>query len=139
MNEERRANEHAPSPPETRRLAILSKTGGRCAYCGAELTLASMTADHVMPKARGGGNGLANLLPACHECNRDKGQQTLEQWRRRIGRAKLRMPSFTNEQRRWLAAHGYAFPNEAKEHLFWFEQRQAIEEPQGTRRNVSDG
>ncbi|HMN14944.1 MAG TPA: HNH endonuclease domain-containing protein [Bellilinea sp.] len=29
--------------------------------------------DHVVPRARGGSNGLSNLVLACRECNRNKG------------------------------------------------------------------
>lgn len=32
-----------------------------------------MTIDHIIPKAKGGGNGLSNLVPMCSECNRKKG------------------------------------------------------------------
>lgn len=48
--------------------------GKRCAcvYCGGP----NQTADHVMPRALGGGHRLGNLVPACRKCNGRKGADT---------------------------------------------------------------
>ncbi len=56
------------------RKNILRRDGHRCAYCGrSDLTL---TIDHVMPKARGGGDTWENLVAACVKCNNKKGDRT---------------------------------------------------------------
>lgn len=47
--------------------------GHRCVYCG---TTENLTADHMIPLARGGSNWPANLVPACDPCNKSKHTQT---------------------------------------------------------------
>jgi len=42
--------------------------GKPCSYCGAP----AQGADHVIPKARGGTDDVANLTPACTACNSAK-------------------------------------------------------------------
>lgn len=45
---------------------------GLCGLCGAPITrLSEVTFDHVVPRAKGGGN-YANLVPAHSGCNNDK-------------------------------------------------------------------
>ena len=39
--------------------------GRQCSYCGFK----AVTWDHVVPKAKGGGNRRANLTPSCKACN----------------------------------------------------------------------
>ena len=56
------------------RKNILRRDGHKCAYCGrSDLTL---TIDHVVPKARGGGDTWENLVAACVKCNNKKGDRT---------------------------------------------------------------
>jgi 5-methylcytosine-specific restriction endonuclease McrA len=47
-----------------------------CAYCNVRLTRETLTRDHVVPRARGGGGG-DNLVPACVPCNRAKADHGL--------------------------------------------------------------
>lgn len=55
----------------TRHKKWLVKTqGGACLYCGSTENL---TQDHVIPKSRGGKNGLHNKQLLCRNCNREKG------------------------------------------------------------------
>lgn len=53
-----------------------SETGvARCAYhCGAWLTPATFSPDHIKPLARGGANRLDNLAACCPSCNEEKGE-----------------------------------------------------------------
>lgn len=44
-----------------------------CHYCGKRLTMQDMTLDHIHAKAKGGSDGIRNMLPACRPCNRMKG------------------------------------------------------------------
>jgi len=56
------------------RKNILRRDGYKCAYCGrGDLTL---TIDHLIPKARGGGDSWENLVSACTRCNNKKGDRT---------------------------------------------------------------
>jgi hypothetical protein len=64
-----------------KRISILNKCEGRCAYCGKELSLSSMTIDHIKSKDSGGGNNMKNLHPACRECNTKKTNMSLSEFR----------------------------------------------------------
>lgn len=48
------------------RLRTLARDGGRCVDCGSTDDL---EADHVVPRAQGGSNQLANLATRCHNCH----------------------------------------------------------------------
>ena len=54
---------------------ILEKTGGVCAKCGKPLPLEKTTIDHLIPKYRGGTDGMSNLIPMCKRCNKQKGSR----------------------------------------------------------------
>jgi 5-methylcytosine-specific restriction endonuclease McrA len=49
--------------------------GGRCLACG---TSGPLTADHVIPLAKGGSNGIENIQPLCRSCNSRKGTKTID-------------------------------------------------------------
>src|SRR3990167_422840 len=51
---------------------LLDTYGSACYLCGCELTLKTLTVDHLQPKSKGGKNRRENLRPACFECNREK-------------------------------------------------------------------
>lgn len=55
-------------------------TQGCCAYCGIPLSIHEVTVDHVDPQARGGSQSLSNLVPACIDCNQEKGDQTVSEF-----------------------------------------------------------
>jgi hypothetical protein len=71
-------------PPKRRRLskaerqAVYEKCGGHCAYCGKEITVSEMQADHFVSLRRGGSDEINNMLPACRSCNHYKDTLTLE-------------------------------------------------------------
>lgn len=59
---------------------LIGRDGHRCAWCGRGLKSRGLakgnliaTADHVIPKSKGGGNALDNLILACHQCNGRRG------------------------------------------------------------------
>jgi len=56
------------------RRAIFARDNHRCVYCGA--TASSI--DHVVPKSRGGGHVWENVVSACHKCNHDKDDLSLQ-------------------------------------------------------------
>ncbi len=58
----------------------LGKRQRTCVYCGNKLH-GNGQPDHVTPKNRGGKNWPANLLLSCRECNDDKTDMTLAEWR----------------------------------------------------------
>ena len=64
---------------------IYDKTSGYCYYCGKKIdwsnygdpdSKGSWEVDHKIPVSRGGGDSYGNLVPACTDCNRDKGDLT---------------------------------------------------------------
>lgn len=61
----------------TAKESLLRQSGGRCIYCGHELTVSNMTIDHIIPKSAGGGDAETNLIACCKECNAKKADQTL--------------------------------------------------------------
>ncbi len=50
-------------------------SGGRCEWCGANLVGAEFELDHVVSLKQRGRNQAGNLVVACPECNRRKGQK----------------------------------------------------------------
>lgn len=60
---------------ETLRGVILD-SGGHCRWCGMSLVGRDFEIDHIMPLRRGGDNVTANLVLACAECNRRKGEKS---------------------------------------------------------------
>lgn len=63
------------------RQKVYEKYGGRCAYCGKEITIKEMEVDHLHPRRIGGTNDKDNLMPSCHTCNHYKRANTLEHFR----------------------------------------------------------
>lgn len=55
-------------------FAVLARHRFACAYCQGPFE----EMDHVVPIARGGGTTADNCLPSCSECNRLKGDKTLQ-------------------------------------------------------------
>lgn len=79
-----------PTPVQLARRrawAVWEKTNGKCAYCDCALNPFDRNAhngfhiDHVIPRARGGGDEIENLAPACSRCNFSKYARTPEEWR----------------------------------------------------------
>lgn len=69
------------------RRLVFEKFGGHCAYCGCEVTIKNMQADHVVPLHLGGADDISNLYPACRACNHYKSTFTVEKFRELIQRA----------------------------------------------------
>lgn len=51
----------------------LLSTNPYCFKCGKKLNITSATLDHIIPRSRGGSNGLDNLRLACQPCNEKRG------------------------------------------------------------------
>lgn len=72
-------------------VALMERFGGRCWYCGCRLTHgaivgSSITREHLLPKARGGGNEASNIVAACRSCNVRKQAKTVEEYRASLSR-----------------------------------------------------
>lgn len=62
-----------------------------CTYCGCKVSSKEpdgsiwlKTLDHVIPKSKGGSDGLYNLVVACFKCNQSKKDLLLEEWEKQI-------------------------------------------------------
>lgn len=68
-----------PKPRHRKKSAterVFAYWGDRCVYCSGPAS----TRDHVIPRSRGGSNGLDNLRPCCRGCNNKKADQTPFEW-----------------------------------------------------------
>lgn len=61
------------------RKALIKRDRSTCQYCGKKLTAASVTIDHVNPRAQGGITSFVNCVVCCHTCNNKKADRTPEQ------------------------------------------------------------
>lgn len=82
-NHTRRARLYAVTRAPYDFAEILRLSGDRCAYqlpgCQwIEDPKAQLTADHVIPVSKGGGDTFENVLPACASCNKRKGSRLVE-------------------------------------------------------------
>ncbi|AVR56720.1 HNH endonuclease [Microbacterium phage Didgeridoo] len=59
-----------------------AKRKWRCVYCGRG---AGMVVDHFVPEARGGGDVIWNLVPACDRCNSSKQAHEPGPWMDAVG------------------------------------------------------
>jgi hypothetical protein len=68
------------------RTEVHAKYGGRCAYCGKEISMKEMQVDHIQPKRIMYADPLrddpVNLNPSCKRCNHYKRALPLEDFRR---------------------------------------------------------
>lgn len=61
-------------------LEARAKCQRNCAYCGAYLTVATISWDHRTPTCRQADYSLGNLALCCEQCNRAKGLLTAEEY-----------------------------------------------------------
>ena len=108
----------------TFRAEIAAKTGGLCTYCGMRLG-DKYDIDHFHAKANGGEATIANLMPACGDCNGSKGKMGIEEWRVSVARKRFRekvgMPYFSKQQREYLESIGIDVYANIEPKPFWFE------------------
>ena len=60
------------------RAMVQARAGETCQYCGKRAP--DGEPDHVLPLSRGGTDALYNLVWACRECHRQKGDKTPREW-----------------------------------------------------------
>ena len=61
------------------RLEVLKRDRFTCSYCGAHPPDVLLEIDHVIPRAAGGSDEMENLVAACQDCNRGKGDRLLDE------------------------------------------------------------
>ena len=71
-----------PSPSVKERLYTAQQ--GTCNGCGEAMDARHLEVDHIVPKAKGGGDHYANYQLLCGNCNRIKGARPMEYLRLKI-------------------------------------------------------
>ena len=54
------------------RFYVLERDKFTCQYCGSKAPDVALEIDHILPRAKGGGDNEENLTTACYKCNRGK-------------------------------------------------------------------
>jgi hypothetical protein len=67
--------------------AILERESGKCFYCMRSIDDARCELDHVVSRARAGGNSYRNIVASCHECNTTKQESEADDFLRLLYRA----------------------------------------------------
>jgi site-specific DNA-methyltransferase (adenine-specific) len=63
---------------------LFSQQNGKCAGCNTEFSILNLEVDHIIPKAKGGGDYFENFQLLCGSCNRIKGARPMEYLRQKI-------------------------------------------------------
>ena len=63
----------SPPKPTSHKHLLYGEQEGRCAMCSTLTAIRLMDLDHVVPRAKGGGDELDNLQLLCRSCNLAKG------------------------------------------------------------------
>ena len=72
------------SPSESVKERLYKEQGGKCKACGEEFKIWNLEIDHIIPKAKGGGDYYENYQLLCGSCNRIKGDRPMEYLRLKI-------------------------------------------------------
>lgn len=82
-----RLRSRAPVPHRRRaalhRRAVFARDDHECQYCGRP----AECIDHVHPRSRGGEHSWENVVACCRQCNVDKGDRLLSEFRFDLARA----------------------------------------------------
>lgn len=60
------------------RFAVLQRDNFTCQYCGAHGPGVVLEVDHIIPISKGGTSDMDNLITACFDCNRGKGDAMID-------------------------------------------------------------
>lgn len=67
----------------------LTEQKGRCLYCKSPMTALKATAEHLVPKSKGGGTNFKNIKASCYDCNQTKGSLTDKQFNKLVHHPEL--------------------------------------------------
>lgn len=80
-----------------------------CHYCGTIAAGTYLHQDHIFPKSKGGKDDPSNLVWACGDCNRTKGNKLLDEAKPFLLMRQFGWPKFTPDQVEWLRSRGLDF------------------------------
>lgn len=75
-----KGNSRCGRQTKSQRRKLWNAQQGKCFYCSQPCTPKTFTVDHIVPKSKGGSNGLANKVGACLSCNNAKGSMSQEEF-----------------------------------------------------------
>ena len=106
----------------SKKLRILQKTDGHCAYCGKELT-EKIIFNYIIPLSSDGIDEEDNLLACCCECNSRKGQKPLQVFKFHYCCKLAGIPNLTPEHLGWFLQNNINFNDYPpfKNFQFYFE------------------
>jgi len=90
-----------------------------CWYCGTELRQRFTTKDHQVPQSRGGKTDPKNCVECCRNCNTEKADMNLEEYRIFVYFQKLGSPQFGYEQIKWLRERNFKIKLLKDDKLTW--------------------
>jgi hypothetical protein len=64
--------------PLSVRFQILERDSFTCRFCGKRAPETELEVDHIFPRSKGGTDDTSNLVTACRDCNRGKGDRTID-------------------------------------------------------------
>jgi hypothetical protein len=113
--------------PKNRKL-IFDKSGGKCWYCGCDLTGTRWQADHFYPVIRFLGkmfypelNTIDNLVPSCAPCNNFKHASQIEGFRWNVNEQFQNVPKNSTGMRQLMRLG--LVDISVKPVVFWFEEQ----------------
>lgn len=59
---------------------IWALDGCKCLYCGRKIGEVQLTVDHFEPLETGGKNDQTNYITSCRKCNKNKGNESAQEW-----------------------------------------------------------
>jgi site-specific DNA-methyltransferase (adenine-specific) len=71
-------------PSESVKQRLYKEQDGKCNACGQDFDLRNLELDHIIPKAKGGGDYYENYQLLCGSCNKIKGDRPMEYLRMKI-------------------------------------------------------
>jgi site-specific DNA-methyltransferase (adenine-specific) len=71
-------------PSQSIKPRLYKEQNGKCNACGQDFELRNLEIDHIVPKAKGGGDYYENYQLLCGSCNRIKGDRPMEYLRLKI-------------------------------------------------------
>jgi len=71
-------------PSQSIKERLYKEQEGKCKACGCDFEIRNLEIDHIIPKAKGGGDYYENYQLLCGSCNRIKGDRPMEYLRLKI-------------------------------------------------------
>lgn len=55
---------------------VIQRDGLKCCYCQCQLSINTITMEHIVPESKGGTFNVSNLTVSCAECNNKRGNKS---------------------------------------------------------------